>query len=432
MMKKLAYLSVFTSLIGASIISINFGAFQLSVFRIIVVLMTFGMVLILLGRDKKNLAIINNKNSYSIKFMIIWLIYSIISISWVNDYQGWIKAIYFLSIGVLCILIYSMTFKTDKEILKSLEIMSLMILFHNLIGWYEILTGNYLFLTNSEAYYVQYKLPTSMFGNTNDFATFMLISIWILIICIINCRFKLIKIGYSIITVSSIILLIMTTSRANLLGLILSVLVFLYLSMKKNRGRKTAISILIIIFLVILIMPNLLNNLILMFNNHMQFGLSDDSGSDFIRKNLMKNGIQFLINTFGFGTGAGNIEYWMSNYGKYYTYGVTNIHNWWMEILTGYGILIFTLYVIFYVSIIKSLYKIYKNSKNRIEVYISLCFICSMSGFIIGSISSSSNISREWLWVFWALIISFQGISTFQESSNIKLSITNVKGGKAD
>ena len=36
--------------------------------------------------------------------------------------------------------------------------------------------------------------------------------------------------------------------------------------------------------------------------------------------------------------------FWMINYGELYTGGIINMHNWWLEILVGYGIVIFILY----------------------------------------------------------------------------------------
>ena len=419
MIKKMAYLSALTSLIGANIIAINFVFFQLSLFRIVLLLMTF--VTILKLQTKGGIAeLTKNENSYSIKFMIIWFIYALISLGWVHDYQGWFKAVYFLGIGVLCVIIFNMTFDEDKEILNAFYAMSVMIIFHNAIGWYEVATGNYLFLTTSQKFYMQGRFPVSMFGNTNDYATFILIAIWILFICIINSKFKLVKLCYIITAVSSAALLTMTGSRANILGFILSIAVFLYLSMKNKKGRVIAIGIFAVIFLIILVMPNFITEIIQNIKINLQF--SDDSQSDFVRQNLIKNGTQFLLSTFGFGTGAGNIEYWMSNFGTYYTYGVTNIHNWWMEVLAGYGVFIFILYLLFYGGLIKSLYKRYKSAESKIELSMSLGLLCSMMGFIIGSVSSSSNIGREWLWVFWSLVISFQGMSHDQDISASVLS----------
>ena len=127
------------------------------------------------------------------------------------------------------------------------------------------------------------------------------------------------------------------------------------------------------------------------------------------RLNLIKNGFIFLFETCGFGTGAGNIEFWMANYGVHYTGEIENIHNWWMEILTGYGIIIFIMYIVFYVKLFLSAYKKFKTSEDKVDISISLGILCCMAGYVVGSMSSSSNISSEWLWVFWGIAIAYQG-----------------------
>ena len=51
----------------------------------------------------------------------------------------------------------------------------------------------------------------------------------------------------------------------------------------------------------------------------------------------------FLYSAIGFG--VGNAEYYMANFAKYYTAGIINPHNWWLEILVDYGILVFVGYI---------------------------------------------------------------------------------------
>ena len=131
--------------------------------------------------------------------------------------------------------------------------------------------------------------------------------------------------------------------------------------------------------------------------------------SDAVRMNLIRNGLVFLKETFGFGVGTGNADYWMQTEPVYYVRGFTNMHNWWVEILTNYGILLFVLYILFYCYLFYSLYRKYKESENMQRKRMCLLFMAFMGAFLVGSISSSSNWGKEWLWVLWALIIAFQG-----------------------
>ena len=155
-----------------------------------------------------------------------------------------------------------------------------------------------------------------------------------------------------------------------------------------------------------------------MVNKYLTIDLSADKGSDFVRLNLIKNGFIFLYRTCGFGTGAGNIEHWMSNYGVYYTSDILNMHNWWMEILVSFGVFIFALYLIFYIKLIIDMLHKYKINNNKMNKTLSISFISCMAAYVIGSISASSNISAEWLWVFWAISIAYQGINSASCTQN--------------
>lgn len=414
MTKMLTFLSILTALLGARAISIDFKVFQLSLFRILIIII---MIILMLKNTSINLSR-KKKNNYSVKFMILWLFYAIISVGWVKHYGDWFRAVYFIALGVICVIIYTNMLKKDADILTAFRMMSIMIIVHNIIGWLEIITDKYLFLSGDIVeIYAHYNYPVSTFLNLNDFALCMLFSIFICYICFVNAKHKIIKVAYIILMISSALLLVFTDSRGNLIGLILAISYYIFLKIKDNKWKYPLLLFLSIIGLFILLFSNLPDYLYDAARNLMyEFEVS--KSSDTIRLNLIKNGFIFFGDTFGFGTGAGNIEYWMANYSVYDTGNIVNIHNWWMEILVGYGFLIFALYIIFYVKLYKTLYKKYKYSSDKLNNSISLGILCCMIGYIIASISSSSNIQAEWLWVFWSISIAYQGID---EGGNITI-----------
>lgn len=407
MIKKMAFLSVFASLISVETFSINLGYFRLSLFRATIMI---ALLLSILHIIKQNgiLALNANKNKYSIQFFVAWLIYSVMSLGWVKDYGSWVKAVCFIAIGLICVLVYSKYFKTSHDILMAFRFIAIWILIHNIIGWYEIYTGNYIFLSADRILrYARNNYPVSMFHNTNNYATFMLFSVFINYVCAVNSKRGIVKTIYFTTMISSIILLFLTKSRANIIGLVMAFSVYLCL-MDNRKVRLNIIILVMVLYVIMIFVPS--STVLSLQKETLYFNFSLNTGSDSIRLNLLKNGFSFLVCTLGFGTGAGNIEYWMDNYPIFHTGNILNIHNWWMEILSGYGLIIFILYIIFYIKLFSSMYKRYKTSCNKLHRSISLSIMCCMSGFIVGSISSSSNIPCEWLWVFWAICIAFQGI----------------------
>jgi hypothetical protein len=53
------------------------------------------------------------------------------------------------------------------------------------------------------------------------------------------------------------------------------------------------------------------------------------------------------------------------------------------------------------------------NQSNNVHIKIfSAGFMTLMVMFILSSVSSSSNIIRDWLWVSWGIVIAFQNLES--------------------
>lgn len=394
-MKKLLFIAVLFSAIAPKILSISTGFFQLSVFRACILITPIVMVLISLKHNSR-IRITSKENSYSVFFMLIWLVYAFISVIWVQDLTDWLRGIYFIGIGVICVFLFQAIFKEHKDIINCFYLLGIIVFVHNIIGWYEIFSGNYYFSSlETAARYARFRIPVSVFGNVNDFSIYMLFGTFISYACFKSSSRMHIRVFFISTMFSSIIITFVSGSRGVIIGLSMALIWFIF-SISKSRAKiLLGVGSILLIFILSLLTesePTV----------EQTIKLEEETG----RVNLLKNGLYFLGKTFGFGTGAGNIEYWMLNKSIYPTGILLNIHNWWAEILVGYGILIFLMYIFFYLSLFKSMYISYKYQQSTI----SLVIMCCMVGFIVGSISSSSNIDSEWQWVFWAIAITYQGL----------------------
>lgn len=169
--------------------------------------------------------------------------------------------------------------------------------------------------------------------------------------------------------------------------------------------KQSRAAILLCIPIVLYEAPNLIGAL----RNVLQLDFQG-TGSDGVRLGLIKSGFVFLGRTLGFGVGAGQIEYWMGRGADYYTDGITSMHNWWMEILTSYGVVVFLGYILFYCKLFLDNYKVMRHSHDANSKSFTLMVCSVMFGYVIASVSSSSNMVNEWMWFFWALCIGYQGI----------------------
>lgn len=412
-MTFLVYIMVASAFISADLISINIKIMELSLFRISVLIIFLLTVFNYLKRGKKLNLKPKNLQDIIIKFYLLWFFYAVISSIWVKDYYSWIRAVFFIGIGFISIWLLSVYMKKEKTIKHVFFVIYIMMVIHNILGWYELLTNNYLFADiikldkyRQFGYNSAARVPISMFGNINDYATALVIGIFVSYIVLSNSNKKILKVAGLCNIVSSIILLTRSHSRANMLGLIVGIFIFIFIKYFRRISIK---SLAVIVFIPILFGFAFSKKIIEVFFKELQFDFYSDKGSDFIRLNLIKNGLLFLKNTVGFGTGAGNIEYWMENYKIYDVAHIVNMHNWWVEILTGYGIIIFALYIWIYIKMFRFLYFTYIKSGNAFIKNTSLGLICIMASFVISPISSSSNIATAWLWVFWGIVTAFIG-----------------------
>jgi len=117
------------------------------------------------------------------------------------------------------------------------------------------------------------------------------------------------------------------------------------------------------------------------------------------RELLIVYGLSFLYDYLFFGVGSGNSRVLMEKV-KQYTVNV-ELHNWFLDVLVCYGVIIFILYLIWIVYILYNLFKI-KKSSNTLNLP-TIPLISSISAFFISSISSSKMIEMRIMWFVFAL-----------------------------
>lgn len=431
-MNKMLYLIVASAFIGVSLFSIDIKIMQFSLYRLSLFIMIFYLAINNLLIDKKINIGIKDRQSLIRRFYLFWLIYAAYSLIWVGNLNSGIRDLFFIASGVLCIWIFSTFAIEEKDFKNIFNTIYIMILFHNLLGWFELQTGRYFFADLSKidrygqfAYNKSARVPVTLFSNTNDFATLMTFGVFISFIILLNSKKLYIKLLSSFTIVSSILLILKTGSRANMLGVFIGILAIAMLILLRRFKLSVVIVAGIVGLVLIMMYPPLNARLVNIIQNRLlsRFGSNSLSvRSDMTRINLIKNGLNFLLNTVGFGTGVGNIEYWMETRQVFYVGKVFNIHNWWIEILVGYGVVIFIGYISIYFIKVKTLFDAYLKSKESFIRNSSLGLFGFMMAFVISSVSSSSNINTEWMWLFWAVLIAFIGyiVREFKADKNLK------------
>jgi teichuronic acid biosynthesis protein TuaE len=389
----LLMLITIASFLSSNFLSITVVSVQLTMYRLLI-LITLIFVATVLKQSRVEM-------SQQYEFLIIWMLYALISIIWVKDYGAWFKAIFFIMCGCLITYILCVCL-TEKHSIRSMLVgFSIIAVLFIGFGYYESVTGIYLFqgipLTDAQIVVRRKNIPLFITNGENYYALiccfffFILIAVYKMIE-----RSVLSKLIVLMMIVSCAYLVYKTESRGVLSGLIVGIIAIMVTSLLQ-KGRTTIVIVLFLIMLVLGIFyflfspPSVINY----------------EQSDVIRLELLRNGFDFLIRTFGFGVGAGNIEYWMAYKSTYYAYGYTNMHNWWMEILSSYGIIVFVLYIRFVIGILKNLFLILLYENDSMISGFAKGLLGWHFAFIVASISASSNLSNEWMWLVFGVSIAF-------------------------
>lgn len=414
-MKYIISIVFITALLPGIGPNLNLGVFFLSPFRAAIILLPvvwFGKKFIL----KEELRYyIKKQNMISILFFVLWFVYSLVTVFWAKSIGDWSHGEYFFGIGLLCILFFDMSELRIEDFDFILKGAWSALALHNLLGWYEVWMHKYLFLPMERLAamrkYNRYYPVTTML-NQNDLILVLIFGVCVFSYFMGKAKTRKFRMLNAALLISDIGLAVATDSRAGLLGMAVGILV-LGMFMLSSR-QKSGISLIAVISGagLALVKPEIIIKGLERFKEIDVLSFENAAvNSDAVRLNLIQNGLVFLKETFGFGVGTGNAEYWMQTQPVYYVRGFTNMHNWWIEILTNYGILIFILYTMFYCYLFYSLFRKYRRSQGVQSKRLCILFMGFMGAFLIGSISSSSNWGKEWLWVLWALIIAFQGTS---------------------
>ena len=404
MLIYLIYLSMLFVPFGSKTVGISIGPVQLSPYRLCI-LLAFALHIIKTSGKIKFSG--KGITGYSMKFMLVWLAYSIVSSLWAKDISSWLRVTLFITFGTVSMIMFIHYFNSKDRIIKAAVFFELGIFAQSMIGWYEVITRNYRFVemgtSISDANYrnyiaTSYRIPIAMQSNPNNFALLMFVGIFVALFLFVNSNNKRKKVICLIMASNCTILAFLTISRAVILGIFISVLCLtLYI------GKKKFSAVAGIICIAIIIMPYVLRYV----SSFMSFTFNVVNGSDSVRVNLIRVSLADLLKTYGFGVGAGQIDYWLGIYnGPIYIERIANVHNWWAEVLSNYGVIIFVGYLFFYFGI---LFFLRRKSK---AVYIQESKSCNvlaalLVGFVLASTSPSSLVIIEWFWLFMSFLVAY-------------------------
>lgn len=391
--KIFIYVLIFCVFMGSNFLKFNFYGINFNIARVLMIvasIVIFIYICMQIAKKNKNILNINKKLvKYCVIFFCLWSAYSIITIYKAKNLIDYCIMNFFLCIGTINILFFIKYLKTTEQ----------NIIF-NMINIPVFLNCIYYFFL----YFIKKENIGGLYYNSNDLATVLLLTIPISIYLILSTKNVKLRVLNSVFLLTYIVSFFVIMSRACVLGIIFAIFIFCILLIFRNRKKILKNNFLrrfiIVTFCVVVISGVYIY---IHYVEKISFAPVEDAKiSNEVRTNLIFNGLHFLTQdtNFLFGIGAGNNEYYLKNYSIYSINNIYNFHNFWLDILVEYGIFIFIGFICVYGILCKKLY-------NKIDDKVSKIYLFFLMSFIIASISSSSIITREWLWIIFAIIISY-------------------------
>ena len=399
--------------LGTELFAIPTPGFQLSIYRI-TLFTTWIFTMFQFYKRNPQLKLRPNTTSFAfILAFLFWWLWGLMSVFWSFSFGNWLRAMFLLSLGVSAILLLYFWIKDLKEwhqIIKAVWLGMCLLLFW---GYYELITNHYIFANLSKldkhgtfASHPFSRIPVTVFENQNDFAT-MLLAFLVVSMILYHLSSSIVKKLCLIFMMGlASYLVFRSESRMILLSYFLIFVVRFILNFridfKEKHWYRIGLFSLIVFLLVLALYPPALKKIDTLF----YFGYGESLDGDTVRVNLWRNGMGYLGQTFGLGVGAGNIEFWMTHFKDLPTKIITNMHNWWLEILVGYGLPVFLVYTVMYGTMIYQLWLGSRRMKGP-WLQVSNDLVAFLIVYIFASITSANNMLIEWHWVFFGIIVSY-------------------------
>jgi teichuronic acid biosynthesis protein TuaE len=366
-------LLIITLPFGSYLLPINFGGYSIFAFRAILIL-TFIVVVI-----TKNIKFgIGDFSKWLSIIFLIWLVYAACSLLWVADHKTALEELFYIFTGLalhLCMISLFPIMKKGSRIFAYSWIIGFFAII--IIALAEIVTKYHLpsytanLISRLSVNHRYRSLPIATFGNPNNLSIYLTFSFSLFIFLFQRNLYR----GISTVAIFIIVFLVTKSeSRLGTLTIVCQFVVFLIVtritapSIKfpiYRKGKKAAIISLILVTIVYgsSLLPNI----------QLQLGkisstdpapagstklLAEDQSAG-TRLAMIRNGLHFFKLSRGVGIGAGNFnEYMRTGRGIYGVatngFGSRQLdpHNYYIEVLSQYGVLIFALFAIWFSSLV--------------------------------------------------------------------------------
>ncbi|MCB5270201.1 MAG: O-antigen ligase family protein [Candidatus Cloacimonadaceae bacterium] len=339
-------------------------------------------------------------------FFGIWLAYALLGYIWAADREMAVdNALLVFRYGGVFV-IFDALFREQRILARAHLAMVLILILYVLIAFWEMLTFQHL--PSSRYYGVDfYFLPTGPFYNQNNLAAFMLLIMpFMVFLPKLNQRAWL----KPAVLIGSVILLVIFTVQGARIAMLAALGMLGFIGAFQS-SFWSKISVLLMIILAVFAFihfspPNMQLGWKMLQRELNSFSTEAESAhmsSIKIRAQLVNETIDLAGQSAFMGLGGGNFEHYMNTDRHYRTAGIINAHNWFLEILGNYGILILAGFGYLYLRWLALLWSRYRSSYGR-DKWLYLAYLWVLLLFIPASALPSSIRWNHHVWIIFAAI----------------------------
>ena len=282
-----------------------------------------------------------------------------------------------------------------------------------LLGFYEILTGSHLSTSmfadelNKEAQKLDPHSAAGIMYNINDFSALLTI---LCPVAIGRFRIRLRRIwldpGWLLILG---VILINRINDANIcnVAMIVGILLYLLLLMRGDRRRLGKVLLGLVILLAVLVVVYLSTNqtgggLVARWTDQVDY-MNAGGGSMHARLLIYRDALEAGFHTGFLGLGPAGFPVYCEK--TLTDSSFVNPHSFLLEIFSQYGLLIFLLFMILIVRLIRDMYRIYRYGQDEDIRNYGLIGLTMLVVYLIASFAPSSFIMNTYQWGLIALVL---------------------------
>ena len=342
----------------------------------------------------------------------VWLLWTALSIGWAENVAAAVRWSAFMAMMIGLALAVALLCRRRRRAQILLWALACAFALACLVAMAEVATGLHLptFRAGTENRGGLIGVG-SLFGNQNNFAAFLSISLpYFAVLPIVFRDVRLRAVGFAGAGIA-LIFILLAGSKSGLLsaGFVVIGLLVLVGSDRRARGRLVVAGG-IAVLAVALVVPILQGSGPVKLDertvtkldfNVLRSQVETQSGSGGVRSALLSDGLGIIVETNGLGVGAGNAETQVRALVN--SPAVANLHNWWLEVLVDGGVVGLALYLLFFLTLLRRQARESRRTHDPFVRYMCLAGALSLIGWTIGSVGPSTAIHFTPMWIMFGL-----------------------------